>query len=134
MGRRRTWQAAAQLLAVVPVACAAVAGLGYEVETYSTWGTFAPAAGPPPRIDWCGRRYYPARELWTRQQVDAEVAANVHTGNLRQIAMAPSGLPVLSATLSAQQQASFHTQVCTMTLYVELNADRYQPYGLSGGP
>ena len=86
------------------------------------FGTFD-VAGAPPRVDYCGRRYYPARH---------EVAA-VPAG-LTEIDTAPSGMPVLAHLLTPQEQAQHHTDVCTMVLWVQTGSDEYVGYSLSGGP
>jgi hypothetical protein len=119
------WQAA---LAVIGLA--AILAVASELSTYATWGTVRPSAGPPPRIDWCGRRYYPSSRA-----ISAEQVATVPDGSrLRAVASTPSGEPVLAAPMTAVQQSSYHTNICAMAVYVKVSADSYLPYGLSGGP
>ena len=119
------WELAASLAVVL-------LGLGllYEGFVYMNWGTLYPAEGPPPRIDWCGRRYYPGHDTIT----SAELATEPGVGQVRQVATTPSGLSVLASPLSVQDQASHRTTVCAMAVYVKVQADSYLPYWLSGGP
>ena len=32
------------------------------------------------------------------------------------------------------ERAAYHTNVCTMEVFVQTGPDQYLPYGLSGGP
>lgn len=107
-------------------------GLGflYEGYVYMSWGTLLPAEGPPPRVEWCGRRYYPGYDTVT----PAALATELGAGQLRQVASTPSGLTVLASPLSPQEQASHRTSVCAMAVYVRVQSDSYLPYWLSGGP
>jgi hypothetical protein len=43
-------------------------------------------------------------------------------------------MPVVTNVLSPAQKASFHTDVCTMSLWVKIGPDAYLAYYLSGGP
>ncbi len=36
--------------------------------------------------------------------------------------------------MSPAERASYHTNVCTIELWVKVGPDRYRGYGLSGGP
>jgi hypothetical protein len=97
-----------------------------------TYGTFS-TQGPPPRIDYCGRRYYPGSSLEPRSSVDASLAQNGLSG-VTQVGTTPSGMPILANVMSLATRTSYHTDVCTMVLWVRVNSDSYLPYGLSGGP
>jgi hypothetical protein len=115
------------------LAVVVVIAFGVEASsTFATWGTLAP--GQPPRINWCGRRYYPATETLTTAQVSALVAASTHEGELTEVARSPWGYMVMAAPMSPAQQSSFDTKVCAMVLFIKVGADRYEPYWLSGGP
>jgi len=87
-----------------------------------TFGTLS-TAGAPPRVDYCGRRYYPA-----------EASLATLPSGLSTIDTAPSGMPVLAPVLTASEQAQHHTNVCTMQLFVQTGSHSYISYGLSGGP
>jgi hypothetical protein len=84
-------------------------------------------------MDWCGRRYYPARAQKSLASVQAFLAENGHHG-LTRIGSAPSGSPIVANVMSPAVRASDHTNVCTMELFVQTGPDQYLPYGLSGGP
>ena len=98
------------------------------------FGTFD-TTGPPPRVDYCGRRYYPAEQPKTETlaQVDAFLA-RVGVHGLTQVDTAPSGIPVVTNVIPPQVRAQYHTNVCTMVLWVKTGDDAYVGYGLSGGP
>ena len=92
------------------------------IHNQVAFGTFA-TSGAPPRVDFCGRRYYPAQ--------------HAVAGLPRELAVidtAPSGMPVLADMLSPAEQAQHHTNVCTMAVWVQTGPHSYLPYGLSGGP
>jgi hypothetical protein len=36
--------------------------------------------------------------------------------------------------MTPAERAAYHTNVCTMEVFVQTGPDRYLPYGLSGGP
>ena len=57
-----------------------------------------------------------------------------HGGNLREVARSPAGYNVLAAPMTPEQQATYHTDVCAMEVYVRLPANLYRQYVLSGGP
>jgi hypothetical protein len=119
-------------LATVTVAVVAVAP--DAIRDRLVFGTFA-TAGAPPRVDYCGRRYYPAdppRSMSRKEIVDS-LARNGLTGTT-QIDTAPSGMSVITNVLPPQVRAEFHTNVCTMEVWVQTGPDAYVAYGLSGGP
>lgn len=101
------------------------------------FGTFS-TQGPPPRIDYCGRRYYPDSNfpnsaVESGRAVGAELSANGQTG-LTRVGTTPSGMPILTNVMTPAVRASFHTSVCTMVVWVQTGPDSYLGYGLSGGP
>ena len=109
--------------------CAAFA-IGVNLFTgYADWGTFAPT-GPPPRIEWCGRRYYPGSHPLTAQQFSQLPEPR----RWARVLTTPSGDPVLAIPATAREKAAFHTDVCAMALVVRESPDRYFVYPLSGGP
>ena len=118
-------------VSVVAAALTAVVGV-YGYSTYAAWGGLGP--GAPARVTWCGRTYLPANETFTLDQVTINVDRSAHDGNPREIARTPWGDAVLAAPMSPAQQASLHTQVCAMAVYVSTGPDTYRPYELSGGP
>ncbi len=97
-----------------------------------TFGTFY-TTGPPPRVDWCGRRYYPAASEHSLASVQALLAAN-HQQGLTRIGSTPSGMAIVANIMSPAVRAAYHTSVCTMEVFVQTGSDQYLPYGLSGGP
>ncbi len=123
---------------VVPIALLGAAGIGLLIASWRpalenrvTYGTFD--TGPPPRVDYCGRRYYPGNQTQTLAEVRAFLAENGLTG-LTRVATAPSGMPVVANVMPLSVRASYHTKVCTMQVWVQSGPDSYRPYALSGGP
>ena len=125
------------LSAVLGVVLAAVIGgvaAAPAVHNRLTYGTFS-TQGPPPRVDYCGRRYYPSETglAETRREIDAFLGMNGLEG-LQRIATAPSGMPIVANVIPADTRVAYHTSVCTMILWVQTAPDRYLSYSLSGGP
>ena len=102
------------------------------INNRAKFGTFD-TAGPPPRVDYCGRRYYPGGKTDSLAQVQAFLAQNGMDG-LTRIDTAPSGMPIVTHIMSPQVRARYHTDVCTMEVWVQTGQDAYLAYGLSGGP
>jgi hypothetical protein len=98
----------------------------------AAFGTFD-TSGAPPRVDYCGRRYYPGGNVDSLAQVNAFLALNKLYGITR-IDTAPSGMPIVANVMSPAVRASYHTNVCSMSLWVQTGPDSYLGYGLSGGP
>lgn len=94
----------------------------HVVHNRLVFGTFA-TSGAPPRVDFCGRRYYPGQHV---------VAAL--PGGLAVIDTAPSGMPVLANVMTQAERTRYHTNVCTMEVWIQTGPHSYLPYGLSGGP
>jgi len=63
-----------------------------------TYGTFS-TQGPPPRVDYCGRRYYPGSSAESRSSVDAFLAKNGASG-LTRVGTTPSGMPIVANVMS----------------------------------
>lgn len=109
-----------------------VASIGIVVNlnsVYAEWGTFD-RSGSPPRIEWCGRRYYP---VWP--PLGAHDFAHVPEPRpWSRILTTPSGAPVLAIASTAAEKAKYGTDVCAMLLFVKESPDRYLKYPLSGGP
>ena len=84
-------------------------------------------------MDYCGRRYYPGSNTDTRAQIDALLAVNGIHG-LTRIDTAPSGMAIVANVMPTQVRAQYHTNVCTMEIWVQTGPDAYLGYGLSGGP
>ena len=102
------------------------------VQNRLTYGTFS-TEGPPPRVDYCDRRYYPGPPAKSRSSVDAFLARSALSG-LTRVGTTPSGMLIVANVMSPATRASFHTNICTMDVWVQTGADRYLPYALSGGP
>ncbi len=132
MGRRVLRIVLLFVSGVVTVAMFAVAPT--LIQNRLTYGTFDVASAPP-RVDYCGRRYYPgsASQVQTLAQVQAFLAENGLHG-LTRVGTAPSGMPVVTHVLSPGVRAEYHTNICTMALWVQSGPDAYLGYGLSGGP
>ena len=132
MGRRVLRVVLFFVSATVAVAIFAVAP--NLIHDRLAFGTIA-SAGPPPRVDYCGRRYYPADapQAQTLAEVQASLAQNGLHG-LTTVDTAPSGMPVVANVMSTETRASYHTNVCTMALWVKTGTDAYVGYSLSGGP
>jgi hypothetical protein len=96
------------------------------------WGTFA-TSGAPPRVDYCGRRYYPGEATETLAGVQALLAENRYQG-LTQIDTTPSGMQVVAHVIPSADRARLHSDVCTMVLWVRTGPNAYLGYSLSGGP
>lgn len=129
----RRWIIRIALLIGVGIIGVALAAGGYTaIHNRATFGTFY-TTGAPPRIDWCGRRYYPGTSTESLAEVQAVLAKNGHSG-LTQVDSTPSGLPIVANVMSTAERASYHTNVCTMEVWVKTGRDSYIGYGLSGGP
>lgn len=125
------------VLALVGIALLAVVVVTPAIERRLAFGTFS-TKGPPPRIDYCGRRYYPVSNFPNaayefESAVAAALSANGQTG-LTRIGTTPSRMPISANIMTPAQRASFHTTVCTMVVWAQVGPDRYLAYGLSGGP
>jgi hypothetical protein len=118
---------AAALVMVVSVPVVATA-----IHNRVAFGTFY-TTGPPPRVDWCGRRYYPAMSEKSLSGVQAFLAENGQHG-LTRIGSVPSGSPIVANVTTPAERAAYHTNICTMEVFVQTGPDRSLPYGLSGGP
>ena len=130
MGRRVARAVIFIVAAIATVAIFAVAPTA--IHNRLVFGTFD-TVGAPPRVDYCGRRYYPGNRTETLAQVRAFLASNGLYG-LTRIDTAPSGEPIITNVMPPQLRAYFHTSVCTMGLWVQTGPDTYVGYGLSGGP
>jgi hypothetical protein len=128
-------------LVALPIVAATVLAIGASffiaqalaaLHNRAVFGTFD-TAGAPPRVDYCGRRYYPGSNVDTLAQVNAFLASNKLYGITR-IDTAPSGMPIVANVMSADLRARYHTSVCTMSLWLQTGPDSYLGYGLSGGP
>jgi len=115
-----------------PVAIALVVGLivvfvpPLQLLNRAQWrvqfGTFSATASPP-RVQLCGRWFYPDSQTVTLAQ------ARLQEGRpLEMVAQTPAGTPILANAAHA------HTGDCIITLYVETVTHRYAVYSLSGGP
>ena len=115
---------------------AAILVAGASIATYNrvTFDTFY-TTGAPPRVNYCGRTYYPGdpAHAYSLAHVTSFLASNQQSG-LTRIGSTPSGMPIVANVMSAEKRASFHTDVCTMEVWVQTGADAYVGYGLSGGP
>ncbi len=130
MGRRVL--AIVLLIASGIVTVAIVAVAPQAVHDRIAFGTFDTTAAPP-RVDYCGRRYYPGDRTDTLAGVQGFLAENGLHG-LTQIDTAPSGMPIIANVLPPDMRAQYHSNVCTMALWVQTGPDTYRAYGLSGGP
>ena len=134
---RVRWRHVAIVPAILVIAFLTVLVVTPAIGRRLAFGTFS-TEGPPPRIDYCGRRYYPDSNFpnsayESGSSVAQELSANGETG-LTRIGTTPSGMPILANIMTRAQRASFHTSVCTMVVWVHVGPDRYLAYGLSGGP
>jgi hypothetical protein len=84
-------------------------------------------------VDYCGRRYYPGSKTDSLAQIEAFLGLNGLHG-LSRIDTAPSGAPIVANVMPPQVRAQYHTNVCTMEVWVQIGPDAYRAYGLSGGP
>jgi hypothetical protein len=128
--RRRT----ATLVLLSVAAAILVAGTSVAVYNRLYFGTFY-TTGAPPRISYCGRTYYPGDtpRADSLAHLTSFLASNGQSG-LTRIGSTPSGLPIVANVMSLETRASFHTDVCTMEVWVQTGPDSYVVYGLSGGP
>jgi hypothetical protein len=133
--RRRVRLVALPIVAALVVAIGASFSVPWALAALhnrAAFGTFD-ASGAPPRVDYCGRRYYPGSNVDTLAQVKTFLALNNLYGITR-IDTAPSGMPIVANVMSRDLRARYHTEVCTMSLWVQTGPDSYLGYGLSGGP
>ena len=112
---------------VVSVPLAATA-----IHNRVTFGTFS-TTGSPPRVEWCGRTYDRGTSVKSLAGVQAFLAQNGQHG-LTRIGSTPSGSPIVAFVMSPAERSAYHTNICTMEVFVQTGPDRYLPYGLSGGP
>ena len=97
-------------------------------------GTFT-ASSRPPHLEICGRRFYPTNDIETLLAVRAETnryLASRPKGSLsplHQVGSTPAGTPVLAVTFIPPPD-----DACTTVVYVNVSANSYQTYVLSGGP
>ena len=134
---RVRWRHFAIVPVIVGIALLAVLVVFPAIGRRLAFGTFS-TEGPPPRIDYCGRRYYPDSNFPNSaydsgSAVAAKLSANGQTG-LTRIGTTPSGMLISANVMTQAQRASFHTSICTMGVWVQVGPDRYLAYGLSGGP
>jgi len=122
------------LVAAAAVTIAIFAVAPTALQNRMVYGTFN-TAGAPPRVDYCGRRYYPADQPKTETlaQIDAFLARDGLHG-LTQVGTAPPGMPIVTNVIPPQVRVRYHTNVCTMVLWVKIGSDAYVGYSLSGGP
>ena len=123
-------------IVALPVVAAIVLAIGASnlitaIHNWAAFGTFD-TAGPPSRVDYCGRRYYPDGNVDSLGQVEAFLASNNTTG-VTQVETAPSGMPIVANVMAPAVRARYRTNVCTMSLWVKAGPDAYAAYGLSGG-
>lgn len=132
MGRRVPRIVLLCVSAAVTIAIFAVAPTA--LQNRIQYGTFS-VSGTPPRVDYCGRRYYPAPGAAQESlaQIDSFLAENGVRG-LETIGTTPSGMQVVANVMSPELKAKYHTDVCTMEVWVRAAPGAYVPYGLSGGP
>jgi hypothetical protein len=130
MGRRVARIAIFFVAAIATIAMFAVAPTA--LHNRAMFGTFD-TAGPPPRVDYCGRRYFPGSNTDSLAQVHVFLGLNKLHG-LTQIDTAPSGMPIVTNLIPPEVRAEYHTSVCTMEVWVQTGPDAYLGYGLSGGP
>jgi hypothetical protein len=107
-------------------------GASISLHNRATFGTFS-TDGPPPRVDYCGRRYYPGTATRTLGEIESMLSMNRLSG-LTLIDTAPSGMPIVANVMTPAQKAQYDISICTMEVWVQTGADAYLPYGLSGGP
>ena len=128
------WGRAVTVVLLAVAAVILIAGGSIAVSNQVNFGTFY-TTSPPPRIQYCDRRYYLAEPPRTDSlgHVTAFLAANGLSG-LTQVGSTPSGLPILANVMPPETRASYHTDVCTMGVWVQTGPDSYVLYSLSGGP
>ncbi|MGH7903197.1 MAG: hypothetical protein ACREPA_03585, partial [Candidatus Dormibacteraceae bacterium] len=101
-----------------------------ELQDRAQFGVLSFGSGPPPRVDWCGRRYFAGTKVVTWPEILAFPDAN----RLTRILTTPSGEPVLAAPLTGAERSQDGSAACAMVVYVRLGAGRYLPYSLSAVP
>jgi hypothetical protein len=119
------------LVAVAVLAGLFAAGVGAyalapAMRNQAMYGTVS-TEGTPPLIRYCNRTYLPAAAPKSGSQV---MELNI----LERIGTTPAGMPVMADVMSPASRASYHTNVCTMAIWVKTGPDQYLAYGLSGGP
>src|SRR6266566_9578359 len=107
---RVRWRHMAIVLALIGIALLVVVEATPAIQRRLTYGTFS-TQGPPPRVDYCGRRYYPGSSAESRSSVDAFLAKNGASG-LTRVGTTPSGMPIVANVMSPATRAAYHTSVC----------------------
>ncbi len=131
MTRRRIGLGAGATAAAIVLAFLAPR-VATAVNNQVVYGTVA-TSGSPPRVEYCGRRYFPDERTMTADQIKADLALNGVEG-LSRVGTAPSGAAVVAHVMPPSVRAQYHTNVCTMEVWVQTGPDSYRAYVLSGGP
>jgi hypothetical protein len=116
---------------------AVLAGGALEYVNRADYGTFN-LSGQPPRIDWCGRRYYPADAPVDLTRAAAlqlsEPSPGWTASDFHPVGRTPSGLAFYARLTSGRDRFAGPLLPCAMAVFLEVGQDRFHAYGLSGGP
>src|SRR5437016_2966931 len=111
---RIRWRHIAIGFALVGIILLAVVVMTPPIERRLAFGTFS-TDGPPPRIDYCGRRYYPDSKFPNSAYESGSSVAQALSANrearLSRIGTTPSGMPILANVMTPAQRVSFRTSV-----------------------
>jgi hypothetical protein len=122
-------------LGALGVMSLAVLGLlGWVSYSRVAFGTWDPRAQPT-RIDYCDRRYYPGSHF-TRTQIDTS-GNGLGVYPFRQVGTTAGGARFYAKPLpdSMRRPTQYSRPLpCAMTVYLEVGANDYLAYGISGGP
>ena len=125
-----TGAAVAALVPLVPLA-------RLEFVNRIDYGTLD-LSGPPPRIDWCDRRYYPTDSPVDITRAEAVQRSGVSPGwtasAFRVVGRSPSGLDFYARITDGRDRFAGPLLPCSMAVFLQIGPDRFRPYGLSGGP
>jgi len=105
--------------------------VGYSRVAFGTWDPLA----QPTRIDYCDRRYY-AGSHFTRAQI-ATRGNGLGVFPFRQVGTTAGGAQFYAKPLpdSMRQPTQYSGRLPgAMTVYLEVGADDYLAYRISGGP
>lgn len=126
------------VLGAVAAAAALIPLLSFALLEYVNridYGTLN-LSGPPPRIDWCDRRYYPAPVDFTRTEAvqHSEVSPGWTASAFGVVGRTPSGLDFYARITDGRDRFAGPLLPCSMAVFLQIAPDRFRPYGLSGGP
>jgi hypothetical protein len=122
-----------RLAGLAALALPVIVLLGWVFYSRAAFGTWNPMAHPA-RISYCDRNYIPGSHV-TRAQIDG-IGNSFGDFPFKQVGVTAAGTPIYARPLPDRVRHQFPGPLlpCTMGIYLEVGADDYIAYGISGGP